>query len=272
MSKSSLTNGDKMKWTLILTRILIVSSLITAFHNPLLVQTLSWGVEEGAIYTYALQRKFIDTTDLYWQECAPFLARLEEGDLVNMTVTDLEVIPSTINTADDVPASQCSLTRNGVSIGLDEDVILFVIPVDVWLLSIDYKRYSERLLSTVHSGWDTIYANESDATWIFTDEYFHGQKPIYTGFRELQYDKETGVLRSLWFQETGHYGPNSESIIWDILLVYWTPGMPTILPFMPFPFIGLVAVIAVGTVVVLIPILIKYRGRILARYSTTSGC
>ena len=254
-----------MKWAIILTKILIVSNLVFTYYNPQLLQTLSWGVDEGDTFSYALQRKYIDTSDLDWAHSAlssaPFLALLEEGQIVNMTVTLLEAIPSIINATDDVPLSYCTLTRENEPIGLSKAPLLFVIPVDVWSLSIDLKRYSERLLNTYHGGGDTIYANDSDDTWTLTNDYWHGQKPIYFGIIQLQFYKETGILKSLWFQETLP-GRFSDTILWDMLFVHWTSGMPTIVPLTSFPFIGLIAAIAVSFVVVLVVILVKYRSRI----------
>ncbi|MHA2021538.1 MAG: hypothetical protein ACW96N_07480, partial [Candidatus Thorarchaeota archaeon] len=92
--------------------------------------SLEWGIFESDAFVYVLQRKLIpNPSQSYLVEGQlPFLTHLDEGTKVIATVDGLETVPSQINTFEDIPIANVSLTRENDSMAIAMDIEIFIVP------------------------------------------------------------------------------------------------------------------------------------------------
>lgn len=194
---------------------LIALMLIT----PVAAQTnhnLQWGVETGETFTYALQRKVVDSSQAgAFTAVLPFLSQLEEGSKVIANVTRLGTIPEEFSSIVDVPIGLCTLTRENDSTTIWTNFTLLFIPVGDWdLLS---GAYNESII-----GITIVNTPEKWGVKVSTSFPSEGQTIDY--YQELLYEKDNGTMSSLRIMYS-----TLGNVIMDVFFVHWYPGMPTVL-------------------------------------------
>jgi hypothetical protein len=177
--------------------------------------SIQWGVQVNEQFTYDLQRKFGDRSWIdQYNTSLPFIIAMQEGQKVVVTVTALQIIPSTINVTLEMPNSFCTLTRENDSAQLASNSTLFVVPVGDW----DFLTQMSGFAST---DW-TIINTESEWGAFRSVDVQDSQTITY--YQELRYEKQNGTLNYLRVRIS-----SLGNDLMDIVFVHWHSGMPTVL-------------------------------------------
>ncbi|MGD9381870.1 MAG: hypothetical protein PVI03_05440 [Candidatus Thorarchaeota archaeon] len=181
--------------------------------------SLEWGISESEEFVYVLQRKLIlNPSESYFVESQlPFLALLDEGAKVIATVDGLESVPSQINTYEDIPIANVSLSRENDSMVISSEIESFAVPTNDWTLL------------TEASGFDaiegqTLIDTQNEWGYVSTGTFSSAETTV-TFHIELRYEKENGTLNYIRLR----YSAFGQDLI-DVIFVQWHTGMPTILP------------------------------------------
>jgi hypothetical protein len=202
---------------LIVLGITLCSSVAIVCAQP--NHSLEWGVSESEEFVYVLQRKLIlNPSESYFVENQlPFLAQLDEGTKVIATVDGLETMPSQINTYEDIPIANVSLSRENDSMVISSEIESFVVPTNDWTLL------------TEASGFDAIEGQtlvDTQSEWGYVSTGAFSSAGTTVNFHiELRYEKENGTLNYIRLR----YSALGQDLI-DVVFVQWHVGMPTILP------------------------------------------
>ena len=229
---------------------LIILLLITMSMVPAAVRSqeghsLTWGVEVGEEYTYALQRKLVDPRDLeYIAYVVPVVRYLDEGQKIIANFTSLDEIPAEINSSEYEPKSYCNLIRENDSVTVITGSNGFAVPINDWDLIANLRNITET------NGYTIIdTANE----WGY---YQSGLYPVgneVVVYLELRYEKANGTLTYYHWSLTQY----SMKIL-EIVLARWVPGMPTIL--VEGPDLSLYLIAGIAVCVALVCGFLTYRG------------
>jgi hypothetical protein len=180
--------------------------------------SLTWGVQVGDQFSYALQRKLLDTS--YVPLMPPwmsFVLKLNEGDVFTATVTQLDNISETISSAQDMPFSHVWLSTDNGTTNIKTDASQFVVPIGDWDLQTTLLNVSELP--------DVTLVN-TDTEWgISEDSSFVGGTTAYTYLYEWRYGKEQGTLDSARYRLSTYSGDHI-----DVIMSKWSEGDPTVLP------------------------------------------
>ena len=201
---------------------LIILLLITMSMVPAAVRSqeghsLTWGVEVGEEYTYALQRKLVDPRDLdYIGYLVPIVRYLDEGQKVIARFTSLDAIPVEINSSEYEPRSYCDLIRENDSATVITGSNGFAVPIDDWQLIANLRNITE------DNGYTII--NTTNEWGYYASGYYPGLNEVIV-YQELRYEKTNGTLTYYHWSFTQY----SMKIL-EIVLARWVAGMPTILP------------------------------------------
>ncbi len=202
---------------LIVLGITLSSSIAIVCAQP--NHSLEWGISESQEFVYVLQRKLIlNPSESYFVESQlPFLAQLDEGTKVIATVDGLETVPSQINTYEDIPIANVSLSRENDSMVISSKIESFAVPTNDWTLL------------TEASGFGTIEGQtlvDTQTEWGYVNTGAFSSAGTTVNFLiELRYEKENGTLNYIRLR----YSALDQDLI-DVVFVQWHAGMPTILP------------------------------------------
>ena len=176
---------------------------------------LSWGVDEGEEFVYALQRRLVnDAWKSYIETVLPFVAGFSEGQLVIVTVSSLDNITGLL---EDIPVSYCNLTRENDSVVILTNYQLMVVPIGDWSLLTEAGGF------TTMPGV-TVIDNE-DEWGTLTSGVFEAGGLTVSLFQELRYEKENGTLVYLRLR----YSSLGNDLV-DVVFAQWHAAMPTVLP------------------------------------------
>jgi hypothetical protein len=177
--------------------------------------SLQWGVEISEQFTYALQRKLGDASWINrFNKSLAFIVSMEEGQKAIVTVTNLQTIPSIINSTGEMPNSYCTLARENDSVQLVTNFTLFVVPIEDWSFLTQMSGFQS-------SGWTII---NTDSEWGASLSLDIQDEQTITYYQDIRYEKQNGTLNYLRvrFSSLGND-------LLDIVFVHWHTGMPTIL-------------------------------------------
>jgi hypothetical protein len=205
--------------------------------------SLEWGVEAEEEFTYALQRKTLDSNYAllmpYW---LGFLIELEAGDLFTATVMELEFIPEDINATENLPQSHVTVAQGSNTLELDSTA--FVIPVGDWELQTERLNLTDR---------PDITLIDTDTEWGTSEESsFSTGGYSFSYLFEWRYDKTNGTLTYMKYSLA-----TVGTTLIDIVVSQWTEGDPTIIA--DDLQLTTVLIIAIGGVVGIIVAILVYR-------------
>ncbi len=191
---------------------MLISPVFASAHS------FEWGVDVGDEFTYALQRKVLDSAYAihlpYWMN---FVIPIDAGTLFVATITELEEIPDTITLSDYLPLSHASLSLENDSSNLLADSTAFAILIGDWEYHGEFLNFS--LL-------DPSKITDTETEWGVIEEAsvsYEGR--IYNYYYEWRYEKTQGTLvYSRYRVET--LGTN----LIDVIVSQWEEGDPTYLP------------------------------------------
>ena len=199
---------------------LIILPLVTPAVLSQGTHSLKWGVDPGEEFTYVLQRKIGDQVGFnYIGSIVPYILYLDEGQKMTVRITQLDPIPSEINSTMDEPKAYCDLIREN-----DSEVVIsnftgmdsFVIPISDWTFMKNLRNITEE------NGYTLI---DTDTEWGYSASgLYPGSNDVHV-YREIRYDKQNGTMIYHRWSFTQYSTP-----ILEIILAKWEPGMPTILP------------------------------------------
>jgi len=179
---------------------------------------LQWGVQVGDEIILVLQRKLVDpAVAQYLVEYAPIMMNISEGQRVIANVTFLSPIPSHINSSEQIPLSNCTLTRENDSVVVARDLGMIVLPVGDYDFLTQIGNYTGGEGMSIiddEEEWGTIM-DRSFVIFLFT----------VTIHFEMRYLKANGTLSLM----EANVNLSGNDII-DIIFVRWRPGMTTVLP------------------------------------------
>ena len=181
--------------------------------------TFEWGVDVGDEFTYALQRKVLDSAYVsiipYWMK---FVLEIDEGTLFNVTITELEEIPENLTLSDMLPFSHASLTVLNGSSDAFADSTVFAILIGDWDFQGEFLNFSLEDPSVTVTDNENEWGLAEDSSFVFSGR-------VYNYYYEWKYEKTHGTLLY------SRYRVNTlGSDVIDIVLSQWEEGDPTILP------------------------------------------
>ncbi len=205
-------NGDKNLLVLVFIVVLTITPTMSNAHS------FVWGVDVGDTFTYALQRKVLDTNYApllpYWMS---FVTSIDEGTKFNATIKEMDEIPETITTSDQIPLSHAVLV-------LEDNTTLLADSTAFAILIGDWEFHGELLNFSSDDPERTII--DTDEEWgLIEDSAFSLGGQIYEYLFEWRYEKSTGTLAYSRYRVT-----TLGSDLIDIIISQWHEGDPTILP------------------------------------------
>lgn len=208
---------------------------------------LEWGIEPGEKFTYVLQRKLVSSeNEGFVANYLPFISGINEGQKVIATFTDLDDLPDTIGSYDDLPRSYCTLSRENDSEVLTAGYRIMSVPIGNWSLLREIAEIETTPgLSEVETEdeWGTINKGR-----IVVDQ------TTVNVYEEIRYEKENGTLSYLRFRLSA-----LGNDLVDIVFVHWYPGVRTVLP--PEIQLSTILIIGIGAAVAIIVAIIVYMRR-----------
>ncbi len=219
-------------------------SVVTVCAQP--NHSLEWGVSESEAFVYVLQRKLIlnPSQSGLVEVQLPFLTHLDEGSMAIATVDGLEIVSSQINTSEDIPIANVSLTRENDSMAIAADIESFIVPTNDWTLL------------TEASGFGTVEGQtlvDTQTEWGYVSTGAFSSAGTTVNFHiELRYEKDNGTLNYIRLR----YSALGQDLI-DIVFVQWHVGMPTILP--PEIQLSSILIIAIVAIVGAVCVFVGYR-------------
>ncbi|MFW9920719.1 MAG: hypothetical protein ACFFED_14035 [Candidatus Thorarchaeota archaeon] len=234
-----LNRGHRSVVLLLITLFLINPSFATA-------HTFEWGVEVGDEFTYALQRKVLDSAYIsiipFWMN---FIIPIDAGTKFIATITELEVIPADITLSDDLPLSHASLTLENDSSNLLTDSTVIAILINDWEFQGEFLNFSLESPDMTVTDTDTEWGLAEDSSFSFGGR-------LYSYHYEWRYEKTQGTLVYSRYRVT-----TMGTDVIDIILSQWEEGDPTILP--PELQLTTILMLAVGGSIGVIVAFLAYR-------------
>ncbi len=199
----------------LLSFVMLLSAAAVPVTLAQIAHELTWGVDEGEEFVYALQRRLVnDAWISYVENALPFVAGLSEGQLALVIVSSLDSIPELL---EDIPVSYCNVTRENDSVVILTNYQLMVVPIGDWSLLTEAGGFT---------GMSGVTVIDNEDEWgTLTSGVFEAGGVTVSVYQELRYEKENGTLNYLRLR----YSSLGNDLV-DVIFAQWHPGMPTVLP------------------------------------------